>query len=204
MSDDGQHTIDTRTGFDWMTSGADMESTENRSDVLRLEYACTPAERKEAESFVLAQTLGGGSKRRANAKLLLILIAFICLVVLFVVTVIPKEFAPYMIAGWVGLTGVMIVLHRRARRKLERKLETSPPIRVELSAQGFRIDDTAEKSQMMIPWDSFRRFESESIFVFQHRTSGRGERRDCYARRCRKPASACSCSRVTGSRGQLL
>ncbi|HEV3300490.1 MAG TPA: hypothetical protein VG055_12660 [Planctomycetaceae bacterium] len=36
-----------------------MESTENRSDVLRLEYACTPAERKEAESFVLAQTLGG-------------------------------------------------------------------------------------------------------------------------------------------------
>lgn len=112
------------------------------------------------------------SKRRANAKLLLILIAFICLFVLFVVTVIPKEFAPYMIAGWVGLTGVMIVLHRRARRKLERKLETSPPIRVELSAQGFRIDDTAEKSQMMIPWDSFRRFESESIFVFQHRTSG--------------------------------
>ena len=37
---------------------------------------------------VLAQTLGGGSKRRANATLLLILIAFICFFVLFVVLVI--------------------------------------------------------------------------------------------------------------------
>jgi hypothetical protein len=155
-----------------MTSVADMESIENRGDVLRLEYACTPAERKEAESFVLAQTLGGGSKRRANAKLLLILIAFICLFVLFVVMVIPRVFAPYMIAGWVGLTVVGTVLSRRARRKLHKKLETAPPITVELSAQGFRIDDKAAESQVMMPWDSFRRLESESVFVFLHRTSG--------------------------------
>lgn len=156
-----------------MTSVADMESIENRGDVLRLEYACTPAERKEAESFVLAQTLGGGSKRRANAKLLLILIAFICLFVLFVVTVIPKAFAPYMIAGWVGLTVVVTVLRRRTRRRLDKKLETSPPITVELSAHGIRIDDKAAESQVMMPWDSFRRrFESESVFVFQHGTGG--------------------------------
>jgi hypothetical protein len=144
-----------------------MGSIEN--GVLRLEYACTPAERKEAESFVLAQTLGRGSKRRANARLLAILIAIICLFVFLMVMALPKQLSPYMLAAWVGLTAVVIVLRRRARRKLE----ASPPVAVELSTQGVRIDDKSARSQLMMPWDSFRsRFESELVFVFQHRTSG--------------------------------
>jgi hypothetical protein len=150
-----------------MTSVADRGSIEN--GVLRLEYACTPAERKEAKSFELAQTLGRGSKRRANARLLAILIAIICLFAFLMVMVLPKQLAPYMLAAWVGLTAVVIVLRRRARKELE----ASPPVTVELSTQGIRIGDRSTRSQLMMPWDLFRsRFESELVFVFQHRTSG--------------------------------
>jgi hypothetical protein len=156
-----------------MAFEADAGAIENCRDVIRLEYVPTAAERKEAESLVLAQTLGRGSARRAQVKLLFFLVGIIGLFVLFVVTVVPKVLGPYLIAAWLGLCAVLIVVRRRARRRLASQLETSPPVTVELSAQGFRIDDKAAKSQMMMPWDSFRRrFESESCFVFLHRTSG--------------------------------
>lgn len=149
-----------------MTSLQANDERQIRADVLRLEYALTPAERSEAQNLLLRRQVGGGSEWLTRIILLLALVGMLLGLWTMVTAEFQKAQRPYVIVAVVGLTAVVYVLRRRARKKLD----AAPPIVVELSADGIRF--LSDQAKTVLPWQTIsRRIESDALFLLQHRKS---------------------------------
>ncbi|MHC4401016.1 MAG: YcxB family protein [Planctomycetota bacterium] len=127
---------------------------------LRLEYACTPAELEEAQSIVMTQQVGGGSKWLTAVILLLTLAG-----VLFALYVqVAPEYRPYVFGFLLVACAIAILGQRRNRRK------RSAPMTVELTDRDLRV--TCRGNHATVRWSAFRELvESETLFVLVDRTS---------------------------------
>ncbi len=149
-----------------MTSLPTSREAEIREGVLRLEYALTPAERSEAQSLILRRQVGGGSKWLTGIVLSLGLVAMLLGLCAMITREVDKARQPYMIAAFVGLTAVVFVL----RRRLRKRVDSAPPVVVELSADGIRF--LSDQSHTVIPWKAIlRRMESDTLLLLQHRSN---------------------------------
>ena len=149
-----------------MTSLPASREAETRAGVLRLEYVLTPAEQSEARDLVLRRQIGGGSKWRTRIMLLLGLVGMLLGLWAMVTREVQQPHRPYAYAAFFGLTAVIFMLRRRARKKAD----SLPPVVVELSAEGIRF--VSNQSQSTIPWKAIsRRVESDALFLLQHRSN---------------------------------
>jgi hypothetical protein len=129
---------------------------------LRLEYACTEAEKTLAQNLSIRQQLGGGSKLRTWLILLLMVIGLI-LAAWFQFRDSPAAYrALGIIALFVGAS--VFVACKRIWRT------TAPaPTTLEISEVGLTI--VGADSSVKLPWSAFSQcLESDELFVLVDRT----------------------------------
>jgi hypothetical protein len=132
-------------------------------DILHLEFACTPAEIKEAQELIVRHRIAGGSR-----WLMYAIIAMALLTILFSFYQRINAFdRPWMfgLAAAIVIPAIAIALFVE-KRKLSR---SAKPIIVEIMRSGLRIGDSRTLSN--ISWTAFGRLvESESLFVLPDRS----------------------------------
>ena len=117
-------------------------------EMLRLEYACTPDEVKEAEELVVCSSVGGGSKW---LTVCILLVVFGVTLLSFCRRVEPPH-RPYMFAVVVIITVIIIaVQHSRERR---RKMASESTGLVEITAREIRV--AGESGWAISPMPSVR------------------------------------------------
>ncbi|MEN6498529.1 MAG: YcxB family protein [Thermoguttaceae bacterium] len=129
---------------------------------LRLEYACTPEEIKEAEGLLIRQNDGRGSQWLALILMLLFL-AGVLLALYRAYLSIPTAYRGYALAGFLAL---FVIVYLQDRRRRSRR----PTITVELDAHGVRMISAGNMA--ILPWSGFSNFvESSTVFGLVDRTS---------------------------------
>lgn len=129
--------------------------------LLRLEYVCTPAERKEAEALNLRQQFGGGWKVLTWVVLLAILALVLWMAWRMIEQMLPEGYRLYGVAG----LAVFVVAFTWFQTKRDARTPPSAVTRVELSENGFRLGEGIPG--IFIAWGNVARcLESENLFVF--------------------------------------
>ncbi|HSY19520.1 MAG TPA: YcxB family protein [Candidatus Acidoferrales bacterium] len=129
---------------------------------LKLEYVCTEADMKEAQSLNLRQQLGGGSRWRALLALYAIFGGVLVLFYFQIKTEIAPQYRPYFLA-LAGAAFVFFFFKQRRRLKPPDK-----PTRLEVSEQGITILNDA--TRIDIHWSGFSQcLESPNLFVLLDR-----------------------------------
>lgn len=133
------------------------------SQVLRLEYASTKAEREEAESLSLRHQLGGGSKWLTWFVLLAMVCAMLGLFYVQIVREVSPKHRPYVVAGLLVLIAAIFLFKRRVRKKGH-----SIASQLEISEKEVAI--LSPESRVAFPWSAFSKcLESPNIFVLVDR-----------------------------------
>src|SRR5581483_8152457 len=131
------------------------------SELLCLEYACTDAEREEAQELHLRKHVGGGSKWRTRVVLLFLLIGML-LGAWFRFREIPEAYRALLIAG-VAVGSYVVVILRRKWHKAD-----PVPSKFEISEAGITIIDAG--SRFTVQWSAFGEWaESANLFVLMDR-----------------------------------
>ena len=125
---------------------------------LKLEYICTDAELKEAQSLSLRQQLGGGSRWRTLLVLFVILAGVLTLLYFQFKTEIAPQYRPYFLV-LVGVAFAFFFFKQRQVRK-----QPDLPTRLEVSEHGITIlNDT---TRIDVHWSGFSQcLESPNLFV---------------------------------------
>jgi hypothetical protein len=130
---------------------------------LQLEYACTLAEMREAESLSLRQQLGGGSKRKTLVVLFVILGALLVLGYFMLKMEVPQAYRPHAVAGFIVLCFVFFVWKRRSQK------QPSHLARIEISEEG--ISSGESNPRIFLAWPGLTQFfESPTIFAMVDQT----------------------------------
>lgn len=128
--------------------------------ILRLEYACTQAELREAQSLSLRKQLGGGSRWRTLFVLCLILVGVMAAAYMEFWRTSSASERPYYVALFVICFAFLFWKNRRSRRSLINV--------VEITENNLTV--CAGESKVTMPWSAFSdHFESSSIFVLLDR-----------------------------------
>src|SRR6266480_1125856 len=132
------------------------------AQTLRLEYVCTKAETDQAQSLAMRKQLGGGSKWRMWAVLLLMLGGLLLAFYFQVIREMPQPYRYYVIPAILAFsTG--FVLWKRKSRGSEPNTTT-----VEVSSTDFSI--VGPDSKVSMPWPAFSDcLESPELFVLVDR-----------------------------------
>lgn len=132
---------------------------------LALEYACTAAERREAEQLNLHRQLGRGSKWRTYLILLVMLGGMLLALYFHIVRDVSSARRPYVFAALLVL-GFAIVFWRRRPRG-----DRPVPTRLEISENEVAIHSS--ESKVSTPWSAFSQvLESPNLFVLLDRPKG--------------------------------
>lgn len=130
--------------------------------VLRLEYACTAAEKREAEELNIRHRIARGSKWKTNVILGAALVGALFLMYLRVAHDALVARRPYVFGGLVLLILVVIVWRQRPRRN------PSGVTNLEISDTELRIHSSGGNVSM--PWSCFSKcLESPNLFVLVDR-----------------------------------
>ncbi|HXI68906.1 MAG TPA: YcxB family protein [Verrucomicrobiae bacterium] len=129
---------------------------------LQLEYTCTEAEMKEAQSLNLQRQCGGGPKWRSQV----IYWAFIAVVAVLVYLRFKMEIAPEDRTWFIALVVVVFIALQLFKRKTRRKLDE--PARLEISERELVF--TGSNGRTVMPWSAFSQcLESPALFVLINR-----------------------------------
>jgi len=129
---------------------------------MQLEYTCTEAEMKEAQSLNLQRQCGGGPKWRSKV----IYWAFIAIVAVLVYLRFKMEIAPEDRIWFIALMMVVFIALQIFKRKTRRK--TDAVIRLEISESGLVF---AGDGRTTMPWSAFSQcLESPALFVLLNRS----------------------------------
>lgn len=130
---------------------------------LRLEFLCTEAEMKEARELQLHKQVGGGSKWRTTAVLLLILVGMLLGGYFRLRREVAPAHQPYAIAGFVVLCTFIYLVRKRLFKR-------GGPVPMELEVAGAGLTILASGSKVTMPWTSFSEcLESPDLFVLVDR-----------------------------------
>lgn len=129
---------------------------------LQLEYHCTEAEMKEAQSLNLQRQCGGGPRWRSQV----IYWAFIAVVAVLVFLRFKMEIAPEDRFWFVALVVVVFIALQIFKRKTKKK--TDVVVRLEVSEAGLVF---AGDGRTTMPWSAFSEcLESPTLFVLLNRS----------------------------------
>jgi YcxB-like protein len=132
---------------------------------LTLEYACTEAERREAEELNLHRQLGRGSKWRTFLILFVMLGGMLLALYFKIARDVSPARRPYVFAALLVLCFVIVLWRRRARG------DRPVPIRLEISENEVAIHSS--ESKVTVPWSAFGQvLESPNLFVLLDRPKG--------------------------------
>ena len=132
------------------------------SQVLLLEYACTEAERKEADELNTRQQVGGGSKWRTTVIFGLILLAGLLAFHFMIQREVPAAYRPYAYAAFIAVWLFFVIQQSRSRKA------ASISSKVEISERDLTI--ITEDSRVTMPWPAFSQcLESPNLFVLVDR-----------------------------------
>jgi hypothetical protein len=146
-----------------LASSAMSRRNATMGQTLHLEYQCTEAEMKEARELQLRKQVGGGSKWRTRAILLLTLVAMLLGGYFKLRREVAPANRPYVIAGFVVLCTFIYLVRKRLFKR-----GGLVPIRLEVSGTGFTIQ--ASGSNVTMPWTAFSEcLESPELFVLVDR-----------------------------------
>lgn len=125
---------------------------------LQLEYICTEAELKEAQSLNTHRQFGGGPRWRSLLVILAVTLVCFALMVVRLMTEIPPKDRIWFVAAVVVIFFVFFYLKRKTIRKRDR------PVRVEVSEREIVFIGGNSRSAM--PWSAFSQYmESPRLFV---------------------------------------
>jgi hypothetical protein len=129
---------------------------------LHLEFACTGAEKKQAQSLLLQRQVGGGSKVLTTVILLLLLAGMVLGFYFRVQREVAAAYRPYVYAAAFGVSFFAWVWIRRSRAA------TPAEMRLEVSDDGLSVRGSGAVVRM--PWSAFSRLlESPDLFVLVDR-----------------------------------
>ena len=129
---------------------------------LQLEYSCTEAEMKEAQSLNLQRQFGGGPKWRSK----LVFYAFTAVVAALVYLRFRTEIAPKERPWFIALVIVVFILLQFFKRMTRQK--TDQLVRLEVSEREMVFNTGNGRAGM--PWSAFSRcLESPGLFVLVDR-----------------------------------
>lgn len=132
-------------------------------DILRLDYACTSAEREEAQSLSLRKQIGRGSKAVTHVILFLLLIGGLLGLYYQIRATVSAPWRPYAYAV-TGLFLVGFVLWRRRSRK-----DSKATTRLEVSEKEITVLGPTLK--VATPWSAFGEcLESPTLFALVDRS----------------------------------
>jgi hypothetical protein len=120
------------------------------SQTLRLEYACTPTELKQAQSLNLRTQIGGGSKWRTTLLLLLALGGMLLSFYFRVVRDVAPAYRPAVFAAVFGISAVAFLVLRKLRS------QRAAPVVTKLEISGNDIVILGPDSNVTMPWTGFR------------------------------------------------
>ncbi len=127
-------------------------------NILRLEYACTPAEVKEAEELLVRNRIGGRSKWLTTC---ILLAALVLMLITFY-----RRFEPphrsYMFVMVVIIAAIIMAI-RHLREKRKKKASESADL-VEITAQEVRI--AGESGWATLPWGTFGKVIESKPFSY--------------------------------------
>ncbi len=131
--------------------------------ILRLEYGCTAAEKREAESLSLRKQLGGGSKWQMWVVLGVMLVVVLGLFYAMLRTQVPAPYRPYVLLGTFAVFVFIFLRNRRATRG------SKATNTVEISEAGITL--LMGLTKISSPWSFFSDcLESPNLFVLMDRT----------------------------------
>ncbi len=132
--------------------------------ILRLEYACTPAELRQAQSLNLRMQIGGGSKWRTTLLLLVVLGGMLLSFYFRMMREVAPAYRPAFFAAVVGISLVaFVVLRKRNSRR-------AAPVTTRLELSGTDITILGPDSRVTMPWSAFPECqESPDLFVLVDR-----------------------------------
>ena len=129
---------------------------------IQLEYACTEAERNEAQSLQFRKALAGGSRWRAQLILWGTLAVGLTVLYFQIRLMVSPKYQPLIYVGLLLLFVGLIVRRRYFT------LKAADPVRLVLSEQGVMIN--SDHSQVTLPWSAFSQcLESPNLFVLVDR-----------------------------------
>ena len=132
------------------------------SEILRLEYACTPRELEEAQELNLQRQIGWGSRWRTHLILLSFLAVGFVGLYFEIVKEVPKAYRPYVVAALVVLILVVVLWLGRSRRA---SLVTN-----QLEISDTHVTIRSPESTATMPWCQFGQcLESPNLFVLVDR-----------------------------------
>jgi len=129
---------------------------------LQLEYSCTEAEMKEAQSLTLQRQFGGGPKWRSK----LIFYAFISVIAALVYLCFRTEIAPKDRPWFIALVIVVFILLQLFKRMTRQQRDK--PLRLAVSEREVVFNTAHGRTAM--PWPAFSQcLESPALFVLMDR-----------------------------------
>jgi hypothetical protein len=132
------------------------------SEILRLEYACTPKELEEAQELNLRRQIGRGSKWRTNLILLSVLAVTFVGLYFRIAKDVPKAYRPYVVAALLVLILVVVLWLGRSRR--------ASRVTSQLDVSDAHITIRNPESTATMPWSEFSQcLESPNLFVLVDR-----------------------------------
>jgi len=133
------------------------------ADTLHLEFACTDAEKEQAQALHLQRRVGGGSKALTTIVLLLVLAGMLLGFYVRVGREVSAAHRPYVYAAVVGIAFVAWLLKRRTRSA------AAVMTGVDVSDDGLRVRATG--AEVHLPWSAFSRLlDSPELFVLVDRS----------------------------------
>jgi hypothetical protein len=129
---------------------------------LILEFACTDAEKKQAQSLHLQRQVGGGSKLLTTVVLLLLLTGMLLGFAFRVQREVASAHRPYVYAAAVGFSLLAWVWIRRSR--------ASTPAEMKLEVSDDALSIVGSGGAVRMPWSAFGQLlESPDLFVLVDR-----------------------------------
>ena len=132
---------------------------------LALEYACTAAERREAEELNLHRQLGRGSKWRTYLILFGMLGGMLLALYFQIAREVSSGRRPYVFAALLVLCFAIVFWRRRPRG--------NPPVTTRLEISENEVAIHSSESKVTMPWSAFSKvLESPNLFVLLDRPKG--------------------------------
>jgi hypothetical protein len=133
-------------------------------ETLHLEYACTEAERKQAQSLLLQRQVGGGSKVLTTIVLLLALVGMLLGFYFRVQREVGPAYRPYAYAGFFVLCSFIWLVRRKLRAS------ASAPVTISLDVNDDGLAIRRPAALVHTPWSAYSRLlELPDLFMLVDR-----------------------------------
>jgi len=132
---------------------------------LQLEYICTDAEMREAQTLNIRRQYGGGARWRSLLIMFLVLGGLLTLAYFRIRDEVAPQYRPWFLAAVVVLFFFFYYQQVYSRKK------PSKPTKMEISSQGITIINDAQRLEVL--WSGFSQcLESPNLFALLDRPKG--------------------------------